>query len=92
MLGVASTSSSYSSSSSGSSASESVPASPPPIPDLLILLAMVVAGSVLPIIPEMIELDVAQHTLESEETRPPIGTSTCMLLNDLLFVFGSDSH
>jgi hypothetical protein len=36
---------------------------------------MVVAGSVLPIITEMLELDAAQHTLESKEMRPPIGTS-----------------
>jgi hypothetical protein len=86
MLGVASTSSSSSSLSSKSSASETVPASPPPIPDLLISSATIVAGSVLPIILEMPELDVAQHTLEPEGMRPCIGTSTAMLLNDPLFI------
>jgi hypothetical protein len=75
MLGVASMSSSSSSSSSELLASESIPALPPPIPDLSILSAMVVAGSVLLIISEMLELDAAQHTLESKEMRPPIGTS-----------------
>jgi hypothetical protein len=55
MLCVVYTSSSSSSSSSEMSASENVPASPLPIPDLIISSAMVVTGSELPMIPEVLE-------------------------------------
>jgi hypothetical protein len=87
MLGVASTPSSLSSSSSETSASESVRASPPPIPDLTILSAMIITGSRLPMIPEMLVLDVTQYTMEPEETRPHARTSTCIFLNHLIFIF-----
>jgi hypothetical protein len=89
MLGVASTSSSSSFSSSEPSASAK--ASPPPIPDLVISLAMVITGSELLMISEMPELDVTQYTMEPEETGPHAGTSTGMLLNELIFIFGCES-
>jgi hypothetical protein len=55
MLCVVYTSSSSSSSSSEMSTSENVPASPLPIPDLTISSAMVVTGSELSMIPEVLE-------------------------------------
>jgi hypothetical protein len=66
MLGVLSTTSS-SSSSTGSSASESSQASPPNL-DVVVSSAVVVTGSVLPSIPEMLELDAAQATTEPDRT------------------------
>jgi hypothetical protein len=63
MLGVVSTTSSSSSSSSDSSAAESVRA-PQPNLNIAISSIVVVAGSELPVIPEMSELDVAQSKME----------------------------
>jgi hypothetical protein len=67
MLEVVSVPSSSSSSLSESSASKSIKASPPTILDLVISSVMVVSGSKLPNIPEMLELEVAQYTITTIE-------------------------
>jgi hypothetical protein len=69
MLGVASTMSSSSSSSSNSLASGSARA-PQPNPDTTISSTVVIAGSKLPVIPEMPELDVTWSEMEREGTGP----------------------
>jgi hypothetical protein len=69
MLGVASTTSSSSSSLGGSTASDSAPASPPYL-DMVISSAIIVARSELPMIPELMELDATQPTMEQEGMGP----------------------
>jgi hypothetical protein len=90
MLGVPSKMSSSSSSSSDSLASVSTRA-PQLNPDMAISCVVVIPGSKLPVIPEMLELDMAQSKMEQEGTWSDAlhgaGGSAGMFLNKLKLHF-----